>query len=162
MPVAANPKKPGPAMRFPSLSSLITIARQFSAFSLVGVIGTIVHYGTMALLIEVASWSPAPGSAGGFLTSAVVSYWLNYKVTFASAVAHHKALPKFLLVGSVGLGINTLLVGVLTSYAKLHWLGAQVIATATVLCWNFAGNRVWTFSERESPVDQPGRSQPQR
>lgn len=136
------------------LASITKIARQFSAFSMVGVVGTAVHYGVMALLVEAASWQPAPGSAGGFLASAIVSYWLNYKLTFSSGIAHHRALPKFLLVGSVGLALNTVLVGLLTGYGGFHWLAAQLVATFTVLCWNFGANLLWTFSERPgSPIE---------
>ncbi len=121
------------------------LAGQFSKFSLVGVVGTFVHYSVMALMIEMLGIPPVPSTAGGFLASAIVSYWLNYRVTFASAMEHRLALPRFLLVGTIGLVLNALLVGVLTGPARLHWLGAQIIATLIVLCWNFGANRVWTF-----------------
>jgi putative flippase GtrA len=32
----------------------------------------------------------------------------------------------------------------------LHYLAAQVVATAFVLVWNFAANRLWTFEEKVS------------
>jgi putative flippase GtrA len=60
---------------------------------------------------------------------------------------HRFALPRFLVVGTIGIVLNSLLVGVLTGPAKLHWLAAQIIATSIVLCWNFGANRVWTFTE---------------
>lgn len=122
------------------------LVRQFSQFSAVGVVGTIIHYGVMAVLVEPLHVHPVPGSAAGFLASAVVSYLLNYRITFSSSMQHHKALPRFLAVGTVGLGINSALVGVLTGQAALHWLAAQLVATSIVLCWNFAANRIWTFN----------------
>jgi len=131
------------AVRRPFL--LRRAARQFSVFSLVGVVGTLVHYLVMAVLIEVFFVAPVPSSSIGFLTSAFVSYLLNYRITFSSRARHRLALPRFLIVGTIGLTLNSLLVGILTGPASLHWLIAQVVATLTVLCWNFAANFVWTF-----------------
>jgi putative flippase GtrA len=88
-----------------------------------------------------------PASAAGFLSSAIVSYLLNYRITFSSSMEHRVALPRFLAVGTVGLGLNSLLVGLLTGPVRLHWLVAQATATTIVLCWNFAANRIWTFSQ---------------
>jgi putative flippase GtrA len=122
------------------------LAGQFSRFALVGLVGTAVHYGVMAFMIELLGIPPLPSSASGFISSAIVSYVLNYRITFSSAMDHRRALPRFLAVGTIGLGLNSLLVGTLTGPAHLHWLVAQVIASIIVLCWNFAANRVWTFS----------------
>ena len=128
--------------------SLRRLAEQFSTFTLVGVVGTIVHYLVMAVMIEAYALPPVPSSATGFLTSAVVSYLLNYKITFSSRIRHRLALPRFLVVGTIGLALNTLLVGALSGPANLHWLIAQVVATLVVLCWNFGANRVWTFGQK--------------
>lgn len=125
--------------------SLRQLTRQFSTFSFVGVIGTAVHYGVMALLVEVFSVHPVPGTVAGFATSAIVSYRLNYRLTFASRAEHRRTLPRFLIVGTIGVALNALLVGIFTELLHLHWLAAQVIATLVVLCWNFAANRIWTF-----------------
>jgi putative flippase GtrA len=129
-------------------SALRELAGQFSKFSLVGVVGTISHYSVMALLIEVVDVDPVPATVVGFLASAIVSYFLNYRITFVSTADHAQALPRFIAVGTVGLGMNAALVGVLTGIAAVHWLIAQMIATLTVLCWNFVANRVWTFSRK--------------
>ena len=126
---------------------MLRLAQQFSTFALVGVVGTIVHYGVMGVLIEIFSVLPVPASATGFLSSAIVSYLLNYRLTFASSMEHRKALPRFLAVGTVGLGMNSVLVGILTGPVGLHWVIGQAGATLTVLCWNFFANRRWTFSE---------------
>jgi putative flippase GtrA len=127
---------------------LLRLAGEFSKFSLVGVVGTVVHYLVMALLIEVFSIAPVPSSAAGFLASAILSYLLNYRITFSSTMEHRSALPRFMIVGTIGLALNTLLVGTLTGPVSLHWLLAQIIATSVVLCWNFAANRIWTFGKQ--------------
>jgi putative flippase GtrA len=127
-------------------AALGEIAQQFSKFTLVGVVGTVIHYGVLGLLAGILYVHPVPASAAGFITSAVISYLLNYRITFSSSMDHRKALPRFLAVGTIGLGLNSLLVGWLPELLRIHWFFAQVVATLVVLCWNFAINRFWTFS----------------
>jgi putative flippase GtrA len=99
----------------------------------------------MAFMVQALHIGPLPSTCAGFIISAAVSYLLNYRITFASAASHSVALPRFLAVGTVGLVINALLVGLLTGPAAWHWVAAQLCASAIVLCWNFAANRIWTF-----------------
>jgi putative flippase GtrA len=74
---------------------------------------------------------------------------------------HRFALPRFLAVGTIGLALNSLLVGALTGPVKLHWLAAQIVATSIVLCWNFGANRVWTFAGHSRPrIDLQGEQSP--
>jgi len=127
-------------------ASLHGIARQFWTFSLVGVVGTATHYAILIVLAGALAVHPVPASAGAFVCGAIVNYALNYRITFSSAKDHSKALPQFLAVATVGLGLNSVLMGWLTGRAGLHWFMAQVVATIVVLCWNFAANRLWTFS----------------
>lgn len=122
------------------------LAGQFSRFTLVGVLGTAVHYGVMFFMILALRIPPLPATCTGFITSAIFSYLLNRRITFSSTVTHSVALPKFLAVGTVGLAINASLVGVLTGPVDWHWFPAQLCASAIVLCWNFAANRIWTFT----------------
>lgn len=134
----------------PTRTALVRLVSQFSRFTLVGVAGTAVHYGVMAVLIELLGVPPLPSSAAGFITSAVLSYMLNYRLTFASSLSHRRALPMFLIVGSMGLALNSTLVGVLTGPMSWHWLIAQACASIIVLCWNFAANRHWTFGRSQA------------
>jgi len=127
-------------------ASLHGIARQFWTFSLVGVVGTATHYAILIVLAGALAVHPVPASAGAFVCGAIVNYALNYRITFSSAKDHSKALPQFLAVATVGLGLNSVLTGWLTGRAGLHWFMAQVVATIVVPCWNFAANRLWTFS----------------
>jgi len=115
-------------------------------FSLVGVVGTATHYAVLFVLAGPLAVHPVPASAAGFVCGAIVNYALNYRITFSSAKDHSKALPQFLAVATVGLGLNSALMGWLTGRPGFHWFIAQVVATAVVLCWNFAANRLWTFS----------------
>jgi putative flippase GtrA len=121
------------------------LAKQFSRFSLVGIVGTAFHYVVMGFLIEIGGLPTVRASGVGFVTSAIISYALNRKITFATNLAHRKALPRFLAVGAVGMWLNSIAVGALGTHTSRHWLSVQITATLLVLCWNFAANRLWTF-----------------
>lgn len=138
-----EPNSSGTPMRRGALQRLVG---QFSRFTMVGVLATGIHYGIMTVMIQLWGFAPIPATSTGFITSATFNYTLNRRITFSSDATHTVALPKFLLVASVGLAFNALLVGLLTGPAAWHWFPAQLCASTTVLCWNFTINRIWTFS----------------
>lgn len=121
------------------------IFKQFFAYSGIGAIGTLVHYLTLMTMVEFFSIAPVPASVMGFTNGAIVNYYLNYHITFQSKKLHREAFIKFITVALVGLLLNTLIMAIATEVFTLHYLLAQVIATALVLFWNFTGNRLWTF-----------------
>lgn len=120
---------------------------QFLRFSGVGIVGTSAHYTVLACLVYVGGVDPVLGSACGFVTGAFVNYLLNYRYTFHSNVSHIAGLPKFLTVALVGLVLNSIIISVATWVIGLNFAISQVLATVTVLMWNFAGNRAWTFRD---------------
>jgi len=121
------------------------LIRQFLAFAFVGAIGTGVHYAVLMLLVY-SQLAPVPfATTIGFAAGAAVNYTLNYTFTFDSRRPHLQAVPMFLTVAAIGAVLNVVIVWVLVSAAGLHFLLAQVAATAVVLLWNFSANRAWTF-----------------
>lgn len=120
-------------------------ARQFLAFTLVGIAAAIGHYGTLVLLAELFDVPPVPASAAGFVVGAIISYALNYRFVFRSDAQHLPTVTRFLTVALVGLGLNSLIMALLTHSAGLHYLVAQVAATLTVMLWSYGANRFWTF-----------------
>jgi len=121
------------------------ILRQFASFTAVGAVGTAAHYSTLIALVQIAHVNPVPASGAGFLVGALVNYALNYRLTFRSKKLHRDSMPKFFFVAALGLVLNTLLMALFTGTMKLHYLVGQVLATGSVLLWNFTANRRWTF-----------------
>ena len=93
----------------------------------------------------VGSWAAA-GTFIGYSCSAVVSYLLNYYWTFTSNQAHHQAAGRFVAVVLSGLVINASIVAVLADWLKIHYLIAQVIATAVTLGTNFLSSELCPFA----------------
>src|ERR1051326_6931064 len=103
--------------------------KQFASFTGVGAIGTAAHYCVLIALVDVLQLRPIPSSALGFTVGAFVNYSLNYRFTFRSTKMHRESMPKFFIVATAGLLLNTAIMGVLTAMLSVHYLLAQIVAT---------------------------------
>ena len=121
--------------------------RQFLRFAGVGALATSVHYLLIVALVESGLAGPVAAKAWGYIAGALVGYAANRRYTFTSRVRHSVGLPRFLLVAAVGFVLNAALMAWMTAGLEIHYLVAQIVATALVLLWNFAANRQWTFGD---------------
>jgi putative flippase GtrA len=126
-------------------AALRELLRCFMTFAAVGAVATACSYSLLILQVVSFHVQPIVASGFAFLGGATTSYALNSRVTFGDRTAQSKPLARFLTVAFVGLCLNTLFMAVLVKYFNLHYLFAQMIATALVLAWNFSGNSAWTF-----------------
>lgn len=120
--------------------------RMFARYSLVGIFATCVHYVLLSALVEWAGAKAGPAAAVGATFGALTAYAGNHRLTFMSRVPHGVALPRFLLVAAFGAIASGLIVWAGTEWLHMHYLMAQVIATALILWTGFALNRRWTFA----------------
>lgn len=124
--------------------------KQFIRFAGVGGVATGLMY---VLLIAQVEWLAMPAvaaSAVAYSLSAVFNYSANYHFTFASQAPHQRALPRFVVVATAGLALNTLIMYLLTSVVSAHYLLAQILATIVVLVWNFVANLYWTYAAHKA------------
>ena len=129
-------------MNHPSIRALI---QQVISFAGVGLVTTILQYLILIFLVQIFIIKPVYASTIGYLTSALVSYYLNYVFTFRSTARHHVAIAKFLFIVTIGLSLNAAIMYWLTEVLSLFYIAAQVVATGVVFAWNFAGSRLWAF-----------------
>ena len=136
---------------------------QFLRFAAVGLSGTAVQYLTFFIAVEthfsVFAKSPAvTGSAIGYLLGSVVNYILNYFFTFGSEKTHFEAATKYFTVLLVGwclnFGLMTLFVEQWGWFGLWLWAG-QILSTGVVLCWNFAGSKLWAFKQKKIEAHAP-------
>jgi len=123
----------------------VHITQQFVRYAAVGAIGTLVHYGVLVVLVQSQAAGALIASTIGFGAGALVNYLLNYYLTFRSRERHHEALAKFMTVALLGLAVNAAVMALLAGALGLHYLLAQLVATAVVLAAGFLANRWWTF-----------------
>lgn len=119
---------------------------QLLRFLGVGSCATLLQYGLLVLLVQLAGMPAVAASAASYAASTLFNYTANHRLTFRSLRAHHSALPRFLLVAVLGLGINTLVMWFAHEHGGRHYLVAQLLATAASLCWNFLASRHWAFA----------------
>jgi putative flippase GtrA len=118
---------------------------KFSRFVLVGGLCTAAQWLVLILLTQILKLDPTVASTIGFLFSAVINYPLNYSFTFLSATPHRQALPRFLLIMTVGLVLNAAVTFVGTTVCGVYYLIAQAMATGVTLIWNFSAHHRWSF-----------------
>ena len=124
------------------------LSRQFAAFSGVGVLAAVVHYGLLIALVEAAGWHPVPATLAGYVAGGIVSYGLNRRLTYASDRPHTEATWRFALVALLGFVLTGGLMQVLTGWLGVPYLPAQLVTTGIVLFWSFLAHRLWTFAGR--------------
>lgn len=118
---------------------------KFIRFAAVGAVGTLAHYSLLIALVEGLGAQPLVGSVAGFLLGAMVNYSFSRRFVFDSARTHVEALPRFMAVAAMGLCWNAALMYLLADLLGLHYLLAQMLTTALLLLWHYAGNALWTF-----------------
>lgn len=137
-------KKSGSAGR--SSKSRIVIG-QFVFYALAGAVGTLLQYSILYLLVEEFILDPVTASTLGAFAGAAVNYLLSHHWVFNSQRRHRETIAKFLAIGGLGWVMNATIMFLLAT--GVHYLLAQVAATALVLFWNFLGNRFWTFADEQ-------------
>jgi len=128
--------------------ALALITAPFVRYAAAGAIGTLFHFATLSLCVEVLHLTPVTGSIAGASVGALLNYVLNYHLTFASQQSHRVTLPRFLAVAALGVVLNGAIVKLMTEQLHVHYLVAQAVATVCVLGSGFVLNKLWTFARR--------------
>ena len=122
------------------------ISSQFAAFSGVGLVAAVVHYGLLIALVEMAGWGPVAATLLGYVAGGIVSYALNRRLTYGSDRPHAEATWRFALVAFVGFLLTGLLMAAFTNALGAPYIPAQLVTTGIVLFWSFVAHRLWTFA----------------
>ena len=124
------------------------VSGQVLRFACVGVLGLAVNTIVLWLLTERAHLYYLVASALATEAAIVHNFTLNHRWTFADAPADEPALlklAKFNLVALAGLALTVGALYVLTRFAGLHYLVANVVAVGSGTGWNYLANRRWTW-----------------
>lgn len=134
------------------MNGAATFAR-FVRFAAVGAVGTLAHYALLIALVEGGRAPPLAGAAAGFALGALVNYTLARRLVFTCARSHVQALPRFFMVALAGLAWTGLLMTIFIDGLGLHYFVAQLLTTALLLLWHYAGNALWTFRRDGGDVE---------
>lgn len=133
--------------------SKAALLKKFLRFLFVGGLATGLQYAMLVTLVSLWQWQVTLASMTGFVASAIVNYWLNYKLTFRAKNSHRTAASRFSATAGMGLLLNGFIVHVGTTYTPFPYLWSQIVATVVVLFWNFVGSLKWSYASpaRKSP-----------
>lgn len=123
------------------------ILLKFIKFGVVGFSGMIVDFGVTFLCKEKLKIQKYVSNALGFTIAATTNWLLNRIWTFSSN--NPQILSEYLRffgVSLIGLGINTLILWLLTDKAKLNFYLSKVGAIGITTIWNFLANNYFTFA----------------
>ena len=119
---------------------------KFLKFCVVGFSGTFIDFGTTWFLKEKIKINQYIANSIGFIFAASSNYLFNRIWTFQS---HNSRIPteylSFFIISVIGLGINNLLIKILSDIFKLNFYFSKVFATGVVMLWNFGMNYLVTF-----------------
>ncbi|UCC62082.1 MAG: GtrA family protein [Anaerolineae bacterium] len=159
------------------LTNVISLTRdkrkelvRFFKFAIVGTVGTVVDFGVLNLLIQLASLAKFWANTCSFTAAVISNFTWNRLWTFPES-RERPLLPQlgqFALVNVAGLAINqaiflgldqfvlgeagllaTTMAGLAETIGVAHFTLAynlaKAIAIIVVLFWNFGVNRIWTY-----------------
>lgn len=125
----------------------------FVKFALVGGASTLCQFLALMLLVEVLHLNPVVASASSYLCGAICNYLLNYYFTFKVERSRHiYAIPKFMLVVLIGLGVNTASFTLFLALLDLYLL-AQLAAVFVTLIVNYLLHRYWIYPAPAQPSE---------
>jgi putative flippase GtrA len=123
-----------------------TFIIKFLKFGAVGGSGVIVDFLFTWLFKEKFKVQKYLANAIGFTIAASTNWLFNRIWTFNS---HNPELlneySRFLLISMVGLGINSLILWILTEKFKMNFYIAKLGAIGVTTVWNFFANYLYTF-----------------
>ncbi|TQE99636.1 MAG: hypothetical protein FKY71_07625 [Spiribacter salinus] len=118
---------------------------ELALFTVAGAIATLLQFVILILLSTRGGVPVVLASTIGYAAAAGLNYLLNYHLTFRASRAHGSSATRFAMVVLTGIGLNALLMALLTGIVGAPYLPAQAVTVVLVFIWNFAAHRAWSF-----------------
>ena len=125
------------------------LMEQIVRFGVVGVFAFCIDYGVLLLLTEVAGIHYLVSSAVAFLVSVIFNYVLSITFVFETDKSKGKGaqFTLFVVMSAGGLGINQLMMWLLSDVIFMPYQLSKFFATAVVMVYNFVTRKL--FLERK-------------
>ena len=116
-------------------------------FSVTGLLGAAIDFGVTYLFKEILKVNKFVSNAIGFTLAATLCFFLNKYWTYESQTPLvWSEYFTFIAVSLVGLGINTLVLYLLTEKLGWHFYLSKCFAIGVAAVWNFFANLLITFA----------------
>jgi len=131
-----------------SRSSVPLVLRELLGYGAASAIALAIDVAVLTGLVELAGWHYVVASAVAFICGSLVAYTLSVRFVFR----HHRVsrrsleLACFVALGTVGIGINALVLALAIEVAGIGLLAAKFCAAACTFATNFALRRHLLFA----------------
>ena len=148
-------------------SRWISFMTQVVKFAVVGFLNTAIDFGILNILSRLTETFTGFVVGGvnvpGFIAAVFNSYFWNKFWVFRGREGMSQDFVKFFVVTLVGLGINSGIVILVTTYippsfgmSEARWLNvAKVLATGVSMVWNFMGYKFLVFRTQDGSLPLP-------
>ena len=123
------------------------MGRQFLGFLLAGTCATIVHYSVLIFCVELILIGPVTASSLGVIAGATTGFYINRNFVFKNNASIQIAFIKYLIMAGFSALINIIIVWFSIYILHFYYLIAQIIATISMILYNFTCCRRWIFKE---------------
>lgn len=120
---------------------------QFFRYGLVSVLSLAVDFGGLWLLTEVAGLHYLLSAVLSYGAGMIVAYVLSVMWVFPTRKLKSRVaeLGAFMAIGIAGMGINELLLWLLTDVLRLHYLASRTISAVVGFLWKFVARKAALF-----------------
>lgn len=118
---------------------------QFFRYIFVGGIAAVVNIGMLYIFTDIFKIYYLLSNVFSFSLGLIVNYILSKKFVFQDekAISKSKEFIIYAIIGVLGLIIDTLLVGLMTSILGLYYMLSKIISTILVFIWNFGARKIF-------------------
>ncbi len=126
-------------------ASMGKLVQQFMKFGVVGIIAFAIDYGVMVLLTEAFGINYLISATVSFIVSVVFNYLasMRYVFTHKEGLSRRREFVIFVVLSTVGLGLNDALMWLGTSLLGISYLIVKIGATAIVMVYNFVTRKIF-------------------
>ncbi len=119
------------------------VAIQFFRYTFVGGASFLVDFSALFMLKEYGKINYLIAAAIGFVFGVAVNYWLSNVWVFKQRALKNKWFEFliFSLIGMVGLGLNEMMMYILTALLGWYYLVSKIAATVLIYLWNFSARK---------------------
>jgi putative flippase GtrA len=117
---------------------------QLLRYSVVAGVGLVVDFGGLVVLKEYGHFQYLVAATMSFAAALVLNYFLSMLWVFPRS--RHSRWREFLTfgaIGLVGLGLNDLLIWILTSGLGVFYVLSKAVSTVMVFAWNFFARKAF-------------------
>jgi putative flippase GtrA len=112
----------------------------FSRYSISGILATLIHFGSLTILVSLWAIDPVEASAAGFFLAAIYNYVFQYYWVFKVKAPHWQFLSRYVSFHIITLWINTELFWAISAKLSPPFLLVQLYVSACIITLNILVN----------------------